>query len=357
MFSRAFARVVCGASSPTRHFSAHSAATSTTGPPLSLSLLNALQNRSPHVRCFTSDPHLDFVVKTSEFFETNDGVRLHYLDAKPRNQQTRGEATTHTLVLLPGWSQTAIQFEETLRGLSARGLRVLAIDHRGHGQSARPSHGYRVERLATDVRCFLTDLDLTEVVLAGHAFGASVIWSYFSLFGADRLQKIVVIADRLQKIVVIDQPPALLRNPYWNQTECELTGAAFDVIDLHGVPRSLAGPDGVAFTKQMLKDSLLPGAPQAQLDWFLEQNLLLPRVAAAQLIASNMAIDWRETIKRIDVPALVVTGKKSIVPRKSQEWMSQAFPRGQFELMEGSHFMFYEHPAIFNDILFKFITA
>ena len=70
----------------------------------------------------------------------NDGTRLNVLQA----------GSGKTLVLIPGWSQTAEQFKFQIEGLADR-YRVIAVDMRGHGDSDKPGHGYRISRLAKDV--------------------------------------------------------------------------------------------------------------------------------------------------------------------------------------------------------------
>src|ERR1051325_2544663 len=67
-------------------------------------------------------------------FTTSDGVRLHYIEA----------GSGDVLVMIPGWSQTAAQFKHQIAGLSDR-YRVIAIDMRGHGDSDKPTHGYRIQ--------------------------------------------------------------------------------------------------------------------------------------------------------------------------------------------------------------------
>ncbi|WP_342018551.1 alpha/beta fold hydrolase [Methyloceanibacter superfactus] len=47
--------------------------------------------------------------------------------------------------MIPGWSQTAAQFKHQLEGLGDR-YHVIALDMRGHGDSDKPSHGYRISR-------------------------------------------------------------------------------------------------------------------------------------------------------------------------------------------------------------------
>src|SRR3984893_8814509 len=77
----------------------------------------------------------------SKYFRTNDGVRLHYLEA----------GAGKPLVLIHGLSQTAEQFKFQIEGLPDR-HRVIALDLRGHGESEKPNFGLKIHRLAEDLR-------------------------------------------------------------------------------------------------------------------------------------------------------------------------------------------------------------
>ena len=92
------------------------------------------------------------------------------------------------LLLIPGWSQTAAMFRHQLDGLSDR-YRVMALDLRGHGESDKPTHGYRVSRLACDLHEVLEALGLDSLAVLGHSMGNAVLWSHFELFGRDRCQR------------------------------------------------------------------------------------------------------------------------------------------------------------------------
>ena len=81
----------------------------------------------------------------------SDGVRLSYIEA----------GSGKPLVMVPGWSQTAIEFKHQLEGLSSR-YRVIAFDPRGQGESDKPDHGYRLSRLAMDLREVLDALASTR---------------------------------------------------------------------------------------------------------------------------------------------------------------------------------------------------
>ena len=114
-------------------------------------------------------------------FTTSDGVKLNYLEA----------GSGPVMVLIPGWSQTAIQFKHQLAGLSDK-FRVIALDMRGHGDSDKPKHGYRIHRLSADVHEFLVGKNLKNVVLGGHSMGgyggARIAMKYPYVFSAVYLQ-------------------------------------------------------------------------------------------------------------------------------------------------------------------------
>jgi hypothetical protein len=83
--------------------------------------------------------HTQSVSSGDGYVTTRDGMLLHYI--------ARGSGKP--LVLIPGWAQTAAMFREQLSGLSSR-YQVIALDMRGHGESAKPAGGYRIAQLAQD---------------------------------------------------------------------------------------------------------------------------------------------------------------------------------------------------------------
>ena len=167
----------------------------------------------------------------SAFFTTSDGVRLHYLEA----------GLGRPLVLLPGWTQPAAGFAAQLADWSDS-FRCLALDFRGHGESDRPAHGYRVARLARDCLDFLDHLGLEDAVLLGHSAGCVVIWSLLDLFGQ----------DRVRALVLCDEPIAFLERPGWSEAECRRYGALVEESDALARAAEIAGPDG----ERVLRDFL-----------------------------------------------------------------------------------------------------
>ena len=77
------------------------------------------------------------------------------------------------LVLLHGLASTCRIWDLTAPIL-ARHFAVTAIDQRGHGDSAKPPHGYDFATVAQDVAAMLKARSLDRPVLAGHSWGADV---------------------------------------------------------------------------------------------------------------------------------------------------------------------------------------
>ena len=272
------------------------------------------------------------------YFTTSDGVRIHYLEA----------GSGKPLILIPGWSQTAAQFKHQLEGLSDR-YRVIALDMRGHGESSKPSYGYRIHRLSADVHEFLVANSLADVALGGHSMGCSVIWAYWELYGS----------ERLSKLVLIDQMPMITANPTWSDQEKVDAGALLDKDSLYSVTNSLAGPDGIKTTEGFIGGMFTKQYPREEVAWVVQQNLKLPRAYAARLLYDHSTNDWRDVIPRIDIPTLVVGGKASLVGWRSQVWIGSQIRGSRVEIFEeeegGNHFMFMENPEKFNRIVKEFL--
>lgn len=96
-----------------------------------------------------------------------NGTRLHYVIGG------RGQP----LVLLPGWPQTWWEFHRIMPAL-AREYRVVVVDLRGMGESAKPEAGYDKKTMARDVFELVKKLGFEQVNMAGHDIGSMVAFSF-----------------------------------------------------------------------------------------------------------------------------------------------------------------------------------
>lgn len=265
----------------------------------------------------------------------SDGVTLRY--------QERGQGMS--LVMIHGWSQSAAMFKHQLAGLSAR-YRVIAVDLRGHGESDKPSHGYRISRLAQDLREFLDALELTDINLLGWSMGTSVIWCYLELFGP----------ARLRKLILVDQPPWVIHTPEQSPEDIANSGAITDAAGLVTLCHALR-TDTVATVTNFVSSMLTPAIDPQEKAWIIAENLKMPAEYAARLLLNHGTLDWRDSIARITLPTLIVGGTQSHVTAQSQRWIHGQIPGSKLEIFEsgGSHFMFLEAPDRFNAVVREFV--
>jgi pimeloyl-ACP methyl ester carboxylesterase len=102
-----------------------------------------------------------------------DGIDLHARD------WGGGE---RALVLLHGLASNARIWDGVASRLAGAGLRVVALDLRGHGDSDQPDGGYDFAGVGRDLAAALAALGLERPLLAGHSWGANVALQ----FAADR---------------------------------------------------------------------------------------------------------------------------------------------------------------------------
>lgn len=97
---------------------------------------------------------------------TDDGVRLRFKVAGT------GELS---IVIMHGWGSTRNYFDTTIEQLDLNGLKVLAFDLRGHGESDAATSGYDPHRLARDMLHVAAAAGVERFVSVGHSMGAKFI--------------------------------------------------------------------------------------------------------------------------------------------------------------------------------------
>ena len=121
-----------------------------------------LENNNPY-----SDEEL---IKQWPGFENRyivvNGVTLHYVvggSGKP-------------MICLPGWPQTWYSYRNIAPALAER-YRVIVVDIRGMGTSAKPEAGYDKKTMALDIQELILKLELGQPVILGHDIGGMVAMS------------------------------------------------------------------------------------------------------------------------------------------------------------------------------------
>jgi non-heme chloroperoxidase len=153
--------------------------------------------------------------------------------------------------------------------------------------------------------------------------------------------------------------PMITSNPAWPEEERINSGAIFDPQSLYETINALAGPDGVETTRGFIGSMVTKAIPEEEKAWIIERNLTMPRRHAATLLYNHSTQDWRDLIPRIQLPTLIVGGRVSTVPWRSQAWVAEQIPGARLEIFEeeegGNHFMFIEGHEKFNQIVADFV--
>ena len=91
--------------------------------------------------------------------------------------------TGRPLVLLHGLASTH-RIWDLVAPLLAQDFSVVALDQRGHGESAKPDSGYDFGTVAADLNGLFGELKIESPILVGHSWGANVALEYAATYQA-----------------------------------------------------------------------------------------------------------------------------------------------------------------------------
>ncbi|WP_417703033.1 alpha/beta fold hydrolase [Pseudomonas sp.] len=245
----------------------------------------------------------------SSYIATEDGVQLYYKDWGPKN----GQVVTFS----HGWPLNADSWEAQMLFLADKGYRVIAHDRRGHGRSSQPWEGNDMDHYADDLAAVIETLNLKDVTLVGFSTGGGEVARYIGRHGTSRVKKAVLVAA---------VPPLMLK------TESNPSGVPMEVFD--GLRKAsvdnrsqlyldIASGPFFGFNREGATPS------QGLIQSFWVQGMQAGHKNAYDSIAAFSATDFREDLKKFDVPTLVIHGDDDqIVPVDTSAKASAALIKG-----------------------------
>jgi non-heme chloroperoxidase len=237
---------------------------------------------------------------------TKDGTQIYYKD------WGTGPAVTFS----HGWPLNADMWDGQMLFLAQNGLRVVALDRRGHGRSSQASSGNDMNGYADDLAAVIEALDLKQVTLVGHSTGGGEVARYIGRHGTSRVAKAVLIAA---------VPPLMLK------TASNPEGLPIELFD--GMRVSLAR-DRSQFYKELAVQfygANRPGAKVSEgtLDQFWLWSMQCGLKNAYESVKAFSETDFTEDLKKFDVPTLVLHGEDDqIVPVKNSAEKSARIIKG-----------------------------
>ena len=262
---------------------------------------------------------------------------IHYVD--------RGQG--QPVVLIHGWPLSHRMWESQIDALVDAGYRCVAYDRRGFGDSGRPNGGYDYDTFASDLNDVITALDLRDAVLAGFSMGGGEVARYIGRYGTGRVAKAMLLGAV---------------TPFLLKTKDNPEGADEKMFD--GMVEAVK-KDRVGFLENFFPGFFdwKPGkrtppddvvAYMKTIAWFASP------LGTQQCIVAFGKTDFREDLKKLDIPTLIVHGDKdAIVPIELSGKKAHEMIRGsRYEVVKGApHGFAATHAEKLSELMIDFLRS
>lgn len=267
----------------------------------------------------------------SAAFETRDGQKIFYVD----------KGAGRPVVFIHGWTLSSAFWKAQTDWIAAQGLRAVAYDRRGHGQSSKPETGYDYEALTGDLAALLDRFDLKDVVLVGHSMGAGEIVRYLACHGTGRVSRVLLVAPTTPCQLKTDDNPQGADRSIYDKIVAALQTDRYGYLAA-GAP-GLLGRNAEPILVDWAMSIALQAAPQAQ-------------IGCLRAFAET---DFRPDLKAVTVPTLILYGTADTPITPINAKRTQAGIAGsRVEIYEGApHALFVTEEDRFNRDLLEFARS
>lgn len=209
------------------------------------------------------------------------------------------------LVLLHGNGENNEYFKHQIEYFSKE-YRVIALDTRGHGKTARGEEAFTLQQFAEDLKGFLDGLNIKQAIILGFSDGGNI-----ALLFALKYQEYI-------KALIIDGANLY---PSGVKTHAQLSIRAGYALVSVFAPFSKAA----LANKEILK--LMTHEPNIK----------------------------PEELATITVPTLVIAGSHDIIKKEHTNEIYQSLPKAKLAIIDGDHFIAAKKFEQFNEIVDKFL--
>ena len=247
---------------------------------------------------------------------TVNGLRLRYLEW--------GDAGAPPVVCVHGYTGSADAFNALARRFTDR-VRLLAMDVRGHGESAwSPDGAYRYEDQVGDLAGFVDQLGLGRFTLIGTSMGGIIAMAYA---GGN--------PDRLAGLVINDigpDPEAGTQRITQTVGDRPATFATLDEAMAYRRSVSTIVASRTEDDQRELAHGVLRRGPDGAWGWKMDPAYITQRVRKGPPTRPDL---W-PALARIHAPTLVVWGADSdVLGDKQAKRMVETLPKGELVTVPG----------------------
>ncbi len=256
------------------------------------------------------------------------GVKLRLVESGPPHAPP--------LILLHGWGACLYGFRHAMTRLPDSGLRVIAVDLRGHGLSDHPRHrdAYSLDAYCNDVDALLDYLRLPAAALGGHSMGGGVALHY-------ALRR----PDRVTQLALIN--PTGLVPVAWVMVMRAVPRIVMRIGDRRLAPRWL-----VALILRHLAFAYSSRVSNGDVDEYWSATQISGYALAIRACIGEF--DWSPLTDAqaasLDVPTTVVLGSRDSVVRNAHP-SAQRLRGAKVHTIDGGHCVHEERPEVVYDIV------
>ena len=252
-----------------------------------------------------------------EFVEVNS-LKLHY-------REWGDIRSRRALLMLHGYAATAEMWSEVASELS-REFRVIALDMRGYGQSARADDmDYTRSAQLEDLEAFIDSLGLRSVTLVGHSMGGALAICY----AAEHPEVVTAL-------VAIEAVPEVLRSGIEGIRRLLMTGESFSSVDQAMEAFRALQPYAVNEQLERRVMSVLRADASGRLVWDFDEAFRDPQIRPPEPDPGQRRLsDLWDSADRIQCPTMIIRGQDTdmLTPEAIQR-LHRRIPGSRVSLIE-----------------------
>lgn len=219
-------------------------------------------------------------------FHTRDGTKIRFKEL----------GSGRPVILIHGWPLSADSWDPIMIALKDAGMRAIAYDRRGFGQSDHASSGYDYDTFADDLADLIDHLGLSEKIgVAGFSMGGGEIARYMSRHGGSGVTAAALVSSVVPYMLKADDNP----NGVPQDTFDEMT-AGMKKDHRHFF---------TGFFKDFYGDGWVTSAvSQEEKDWAWMTTMMAAKWAILDAANAFATTDFRPDLAHFKVPTLVIHG-------------------------------------------------
>lgn len=286
---------------------------------------------------------MKLIAKSVGSFKSYDGTKIYY--------ETRGEG--RPIIMAYGIGCLINHWQPQIKYFSEH-YQTIVFDYRAHHRSEMPQDHTQItiEGLAKDIQALSHHLNLPPASFWGHSFGTQVLLKAYD-----------IAPEIFHNIVSIN---GFASDPIQGMFGNNVAGKLFEILKggFDAAPETLTYLWKLAVGNPLaIHASALLGGFNINLTALKDIEIYSKGVASMDLNAflklfeDMMKYDARPIYEKVEVPTLIIGGKKdSVTPQKYQEEMHLRIAKSQFLMVPyGSHCTQLDMPDLVNLRIQKFL--